>query len=58
LGVGRRSKRGLLFVTGVDVHDPIAFVAGPLALLGVVFVASVAPARRAAAIDPARTLRA
>jgi len=45
-------------VTGVGVHDPIAFVAGPLVLLVVVFIASAAPARRAAAIDPAKTLRA
>jgi len=45
-------------VTGVGVHDPVAFVAGPLVLLVVVFIASAAPARRAAAIDPAKTLRA
>jgi hypothetical protein len=45
-------------VTGVGVHDPIAFVVSPLVLLVVVFVASVAPARRAAGVDPAQALRA
>jgi putative ABC transport system permease protein len=44
-------------VTGVGVHDPIAFALSPLVLLVVALVASAAPARRAARVDPAKVLR-
>ena len=44
-------------VTGVSVHDPIAFAVSPLVLLVVALVASAAPARRAARVDPAKVLR-
>jgi len=44
-------------VTGVGVHDPLAFAAGPVALLLAALCASAAPARRAARVDPAHVLR-
>jgi putative ABC transport system permease protein len=42
---------------GVNVHDPIVFVATAAALGFVAVIASYAPARRAAAIDPIISLR-
>jgi predicted permease len=42
---------------GVRPLDPIAFVAAPLILAAVAVVAADLPARRAAAVDPAETLR-
>ena len=42
---------------GVNVHDPIVFVATAAALGLVAAIASYAPARRAAAIDPIISLR-
>jgi putative ABC transport system permease protein len=42
---------------GVNVHDPIVFVATAVALGFVAAIASYAPARRAAAIDPIISLR-
>ena len=42
---------------GVNVHDPIVFVATAAALGVVAVIASYAPARRAAAIDPIVSLR-
>jgi putative ABC transport system permease protein len=42
---------------GVNVHDPIMFVATAAALGCVAVIASYAPARRAAAIDPIISLR-
>jgi putative ABC transport system permease protein len=52
----RRSVTSLLF--GISPDDPVTFVAAPL-LLGVIAVlAAYLPARRAALVDPALTLRA
>jgi ABC-type antimicrobial peptide transport system permease subunit len=42
---------------GTSPHDPATFVATSLTLVAVVLVATAAPARRAAAIDPATALR-
>jgi ABC-type antimicrobial peptide transport system permease subunit len=42
---------------GVNVHDPVVFVATALTLGFVAAIASYAPARRAAAIDPVISLR-
>jgi len=37
--------------------DPLTFIAGVLALAAVALVAAIVPARRAARMDPARTLQ-
>jgi ABC-type lipoprotein release transport system permease subunit len=50
-----RALSGLLY--GVEPIDVAALVLCPLLLLGVAAVAIVLPARRAAAFDPAITLR-
>jgi putative ABC transport system permease protein len=50
-----RVLRALLF--GVRPADPVTLILVPLALLGVAALASYAPARRAARIDPAEALR-
>src|SRR5262249_11578554 len=50
-----RTLAGLLF--GIGPSDPATFVAVALVLLGVAFLASFAPARRAARLDPVTTLR-
>jgi putative ABC transport system permease protein len=42
---------------GVSVHDPIAFAAGIVGLLGTAALATFVPARRAARVDPARLLQ-
>jgi macrolide transport system ATP-binding/permease protein len=42
---------------GLGAHDPIAFAGVPLFLLGVAFLASYVPARRAVRIDPVVALR-
>lgn len=47
--------RSLLF--GVAATDPAAWAAAPAALLGVAFLASWLPARRATRIDPIETLK-
>jgi putative ABC transport system permease protein len=51
-----RSVRSLLFQ--VEPTDPTAFLTGTCALLTIVLAASLVPARRAAAADPAAVLRA
>src|SRR5262245_36810398 len=50
-----RALAGLLF--GIASSDPATYAAGAIVLLGVAFLASFAPARRAARLDPVRTLR-
>ncbi|MGH7480619.1 MAG: FtsX-like permease family protein, partial [Longimicrobiales bacterium] len=50
-----RMLRGLLY--GVGHHDPTKFVAVPALLLAATLAACWLPARRAARVDPARTLR-
>jgi predicted permease len=46
------------FLYGVTPHDAVTFVAVPVVLLAVAAMACVAPARRAARLDPLRVLRA
>jgi predicted permease len=50
-----RVIRGLLF--GVSPADPVTLAAVAILLTGVVVVASLVPARRAAAVEPAEVLR-
>jgi ABC-type antimicrobial peptide transport system permease subunit len=50
-----RMVRSLLF--GVAPFDPMSYGAAAICLLLTVFLAGVAPARRAAAIEPMRALR-
>ena len=47
--------RHLLF--GVSPWDPVAFTVGPLVLVTIATAACILPARRAASVDPAMTLR-
>lgn len=42
---------------GIGSHDPIAFIGVPVFLLGIAFLASYIPARRAVRVDPAVALR-
>jgi ABC-type lipoprotein release transport system permease subunit len=51
-----RAIKPLLF--GISPVDPVSFVITPLVLLGVAAIGCALPARRAAAVDPAETLRA
>jgi putative ABC transport system permease protein len=53
---GSRVLSSLLF--GVSAHDPLTFIALPVALLVVALLASWIPARRALAIEPVKALRA
>ena len=43
---------------GVEANDPVAFLAVPLVLGGVAFLAAWIPARRASVINPVRALKA
>ena len=52
--IGRSLSRILY---GVSPFDPMTFVAVPIVLMGAAALACVAPARRAASIDPIRALR-
>jgi ABC-type antimicrobial peptide transport system permease subunit len=51
-----RLMKSLLF--GVTPLDPMTYAVMPFVLLVAAVVASYLPARRAAAVDPAETLRA
>ena len=51
----RHSIAGVLMNVGVT--DPLSFTAAALFLVGVGFIASYVPARRATKIDPMRALR-
>jgi ABC-type antimicrobial peptide transport system permease subunit len=53
--VGSRYLSSLLF--GVAPTDPVTYVAVPIALLAVVLVSCLVPARRATRIDPVAALR-
>ena len=48
--------KSLLF--GIGPRDPLTYVVVPAVMVTVAAVASYLPARRAAAVDPANTLRA
>jgi hypothetical protein len=53
--VSSRLLDGLLF--GVGSRDPVTFALAPAALLVVALCACLVPAFRAAAVDPAETIR-
>ena len=54
-GVATRVLRTFLF--GVTATDAVTFAAMPMVLLAVALAATYLPARRAARVDPAVTLR-
>jgi hypothetical protein len=53
-GAGSRGRVGKL---GIALRDPLTFAAAPLVLAIVAAVATIVPARRAAAVDPMTALR-
>jgi ABC-type lipoprotein release transport system permease subunit len=55
IAVGR-AMRALLF--NVAPVDPLTFIAMPVLLAAVAFVACIVPARRALGVEPAKALRA
>ena len=59
LGVSLAAAQGLAdLLYGVDARDPLTFAVVTLALGAAVMTACVAPARRAARVDPVDVLRA
>jgi ABC-type antimicrobial peptide transport system permease subunit len=50
-----RAARSLIY--GVSASDPVTFISVPLVLIVVALLATAIPARRAARLDPNRTLR-
>jgi putative ABC transport system permease protein len=50
-----QSLRSLVY--GISLHDPVSFIAAPIALATLMLAASVAPALRAVRISPVSTLR-
>jgi putative ABC transport system permease protein len=61
LGLGGAWAAGKIITSqlyGIGAFDPMVFVGVPLAIIAVAIVSSYLPARRAARIDPAHTLRA
>jgi putative ABC transport system permease protein len=61
LGLGGAWAAGKIITSQlyeISAFDPIVFVSVPLTILAVTIVSSYLPARRAARIDPALTLRA
>jgi predicted permease len=50
-----RLMRSVIY--GVTAHDPVTFVALPVAILAATLAATYFPARRAARVDPAATMR-
>jgi ABC-type antimicrobial peptide transport system permease subunit len=54
--VATRVMAGMLY--GVAPNDPATFIAVPVLLAAAALAASWLPARRAARVDPARTLQA
>jgi ABC-type antimicrobial peptide transport system permease subunit len=60
LGVGAAWMSGRFiasFLYGIDPRNPVAFIAGPIVLIAVSLVASLVPARRAAAVSASSALR-
>jgi ABC-type lipoprotein release transport system permease subunit len=51
-----RLMKSVLF--GISPIDPLTYTAVPLVLVAAAVLASYLPARQAAAVDPAETLRA
>ena len=57
LGAFASSRLIESFLVGVEARDDVTFVAAPLLLVGVAFLACWLPARRATRIDPMEALR-
>lgn len=45
-------------IFGIAAHDPLTFTVWPLAITAATLLACAIPARRAARVDPVRTMRA
>jgi ABC-type lipoprotein release transport system permease subunit len=57
IGAGLASQLLTTQLVNVQPTDPLTFTAGIVALGAIALVAALIPARRAAATDPARTMR-